>query len=281
MKRLNTLCCALCAVAALLFASAAHGFSLAAADRRYWAKKTTRTTTRTTNRHFTNHRSAAAASSRLLFSSAPDDSESLTVKPRPDPSILLSARDDTTQRLGFIAICASLGMGTILMIQLLTVLEAVLPAGWYAAWRDYTWPVPMGLLFAAAGVTHFELEETYTAFVPPRGTWGNLWQVPAPGSKLLLNMSEEQYHCYWTGIAEIVLGVGMILSALHAIPLTVDVPAMALFFLIIAVTPANIYMATHDIQPPKFPPVPYPEGHVVRGVMQCVLLSLFWKLAHP
>lgn len=49
--------------------------------------------------------------------------------PRPDPSVLLSAQDDTTQQLGFAAICGGIFLGTIVFIQLLNGLESILPAG--------------------------------------------------------------------------------------------------------------------------------------------------------
>ena len=49
--------------------------------------------------------------------------------PRPDPSILLSAQDDTTQKIGFVAICGSVLVGTVVFIQLLSGLENLLPDG--------------------------------------------------------------------------------------------------------------------------------------------------------
>ncbi|GKY96252.1 hypothetical protein MPSEU_000585000 [Mayamaea pseudoterrestris] len=202
---------------------------------------------------------------------------SAAVVARPDPSILLSARDDSTQQLGFAAICGSIAIGTLIVIQFLTAVEEFLPNGWFATWRDYTWAVPLGLIYAAAGVSHFALKESFIAFVPPLGTWGGLWQIPAPGSEQL-KLTYEEYHCYWTGVAEILGGLGLMASALHLVPLDVRVPAFCVGLLTAAVTPANIYMATHDVQPPNFPPVPYPSGHVARGVLQCVLLGVFYKL---
>ena len=201
---------------------------------------------------------------------------------RPDPSSLLAAQSDTQQKLGIVLIVTLLGLGTVVMVQLLTFLEAILPEGWFAAWRDYTWPIPLGLIFVAAGVTHFTMKDTYTAMVPPKGTWGGLWQVPAPYlDEVFQNkISYSEYHVYWSGIAEI--GGGLLLLAafgFHMVPMVL--PAFLLLLLLICVTPANIYMATHDVQAPGLPPIPYPEGHIGRGVLQCILLALFWKLAFP
>jgi uncharacterized membrane protein len=201
---------------------------------------------------------------------------------RPDPKVLLSARDGETQKAGIAAIVAALAVGTYLCVQALTALEHLLPSGWFEAWRYYTWTVPMGAIFLLAGISHFALKDTFTSFVPPMGTWGGLWQVPAPGADKL-GLTYEEYHSYWTGIAEIGGGLLLILSGFpFNVPLIpTQVPAFLLFLLTCAVTPANIYMFTHDIQPPRLPPIPYPEGHAFRGVMQCVLLSIFWKLAFP
>ncbi|GAX19556.1 hypothetical protein FisN_19Hh134 [Fistulifera solaris] len=195
---------------------------------------------------------------------------------RPDPSILLSSKDDNTQRLGFFVIFASVLLGTAGFVQVLNGLESILPTGWFATWRNYTWPIPLGLIYSVAGVAHFTMKNSFAAIVPPLGTWGGLWIVPAPFSEKL-GLSYADYHTYWSGVAEIGCGVMLIAGGVGVLP--VQIPAFLLFCLTTAVTPANIYMATHDVQMPGAPAVPYPSGHLIRGAAQCVLLGLFWKLA--
>jgi uncharacterized membrane protein len=218
---------------------------------------------------------------------------STTSTERPDPSILLSAQDDRTQRLGFIGISTSLALGTVGAVQFLSLVESILTttivpisAGWFQFVRETAGPVALGVLFAAAGVAHFVLSHTFGVMVPPRGTWGGMWQVPALGAEQL-GWSYAEYHTYWTGVAELAGGIFLMASALgwmgndDTTSNVLQLPALLLFGLVVAVTPANIYMATHDIPLPGAPLIPYPEGHVVRGLAQCVLLAELWKLAFP
>ncbi len=80
----------------------------------------------------------------------------------------------------------------------------------------------MGPLYVVAGVMHFVVPELYVQIVPP--------MFPAPLALV-----------YLSGVAEIAVGIGLL------IPRTRRYAAWATIALLVAIFPANVYMATHGI----------------------------------
>lgn len=78
------------------------------------------------------------------------------------------------------------------------------------------------LFSVAAGIAHFVFPDAYARIVPP--------YLPRPGFLVLIS-----------GIAEIAGGIGIL------VPITRRMAAFGLVILLIAVFPANIYMATAHI----------------------------------
>ena len=166
--------------------------------------------------------------------------------PRPDPAILVSAKPEAEQKLWIAGIGAGIAAGVAVLVALTSAIDPLLPAD-VVSFVGNANAVLIGLFFAGLGVAHFAVKDAFTGVVPPLGTWGGLWQVPAPGAEEL-NLSYAEYHCYWTGVAEFLGGVGLAGAGLGLLPLPVQLPAFGLFCLVAAVTPANIYMASHRVE---------------------------------
>lgn len=138
----------------------------------------------------------------------------------------------------------------------------------------------LGLVFMAGGAAHFGLHEAYCNTMPHRGAWG-VWQLPGSAS----------FHVYWTGVAEILGGLGLLLAVVPFIEFPVwlgPLAASGLFALTLAITPSNVYCATHNAPTPgppakdgELPPLVAPSGHVSRFVAQVLLLTSLWEMAHP
>ena len=201
---------------------------------------------------------------------------------RPDPSILVASKDAKTQQIVFCGAFVALAVGTLVCINLwdgpgAALAEYTLGNDGFNLLRTTIFPIIFGSIFAAVGVLHFVFKDNFAQITPPRGTWGGLWQAPSPFAEQL-GVTYEEYHTYWTGIAEFVGGLWLLAGGLGWTD--VHLPAALLFALTVAVTPANLYMFTHDATPGgSIPRLPYPEGHLARFVVQCGLLSNFFIVA--
>jgi len=116
----------------------------------------------------------------------------------------------------------------------------------------------MGPLYVFAGVFHFVVPELYVQIVPP--------VFPAPLALV-----------YLSGVAEIGVGIGVLL------PRTRRYAAWATIALLVAIFPANIYMATHGVVIEGAPGGGDPSGLArwARLPLQGVLILWAYWYARP
>jgi uncharacterized membrane protein len=197
----------------------------------------------------------------------------------PSPSGV-NVMEDSTQAAIFLGILVALGVCTSAFNTLLASLTNQFE--WFQSFR-YSWPIALGLVFMAAGVTHFTVAQEYKNIYPYRGAWGGLWELPG----------SADFHVAWTGVAELVGGTGLLAGGLidWLAPVYLSSPnivtaaglesdcAAALYLLTWAVTPANIFMFTHGAKLPMEVEGDVPISfHVVRFVMQVVLLGFLYQM---
>jgi len=110
-----------------------------------------------------------------------------------------------------LGIFAALGVSSVAFSSFLDTIT--LNYEWVQSWR-YSWPL-LGLIYAAAGVTHFTLQEQYENIYPSKGSWG-IWYLPG----------SPEFHVKWTGVAEILGGVGLLIGGAYDafMPVSNDIP---------------------------------------------------------
>jgi uncharacterized membrane protein len=111
----------------------------------------------------------------------------------------------------------------------------------------------MGPMYVVAGLLHFVVPELYAQIVPP--------VLPAP---LVL--------VYLSGIAEIAVGIGVL------IPRTRRRAAWATVGLLVAIFPANVYMATSGVVVQGMPGGGDPSAAVRWGRLPLQGVLLLWAL---
>lgn len=176
-----------------------------------------------------------------------------------------------------LAIFAALGLSTVGFTSFLDTIT--MNYEWVQSWR-YSWPL-LGVIYAAAGVTHFTLSKDYENTFPTKGAWG-VWYLPG----------SPQFHVQWTGIAEILGGVGLLIGGAYDVfmPVWAECPnvitsagigsdaAAGLLLLTVVVSPANIFMYTHGAKLPMDGPEVPVVGHAIRGIFQVVLFGLLYEM---
>lgn len=111
----------------------------------------------------------------------------------------------------------------------------------------------MGPLYVVAGVLHFVVPEWYVQIVPPI----------FPAALALV---------YLSGLAEIAVGIGLL------IPRTRRYAAWATVALLVAVFPANVYMATHGVVVEGMPGGGDPSAAVRWGRLPFQGVLILWAL---
>jgi len=99
--------------------------------------------------------------------------------------------------------------------------------GLYAAWAA---AAPVGALFSVAGWAHFA--------------------TPGPFLGIMKGMPLESTHMaavYVSGVFELLGGVGLLLGPLLGQPAVAELAAWGLFWLVVAVSPANINMYLNNL----------------------------------
>jgi len=110
----------------------------------------------------------------------------------------------------------------------------------------------LAVVFVLAGANHFVHPDFYLAIMPPAIPW-------------------HEACVQISGVAEILGGIGIL------VPATRRFSGWGLLALLIAVFPANIYMATDHVQPPGLHVTPF--GAWMRLPLQAVLMAWVWWVA--
>jgi len=111
----------------------------------------------------------------------------------------------------------------------------------------------MGPLYIVAGAMHFVVPELYVQIVPP--------VLPAPLALV-----------YVSGVAEIAVGAGVLL------PRTRRYAAWGTVAVLVAVFPANVYMATHGVVIEGMPGGGDPSGLIRWGRLPLQGVLILWAL---
>ena len=200
------------------------------------------------------------SSTSLLTLSKQHKTTHLSVEPTPpsSQSPMISTLPIWQQRAAFLTCFTSLSLSTYLLRPPLHSLFTFLPSSPFSVlWH----PEGLGLIFILAGVSHFfvpEFEDIY----PKKGSWG-IWYLPG----------SPKFHVYWSGVAEILGGIGLTYGILYNEQVITSTFSALLLGLSVAVYPANFYMYTHGKELPKGVKMEE-SGHKGRFVAQIILCGV-------